>query len=259
MFDEGKIIQFADFYNVGHGSTNYKKWFTASEPYPITYKTGYEPYVLVDRRTVPWYDERFRGYGWDKVCCILSNLVTEFNETKRTLLVRQSAPEQQACLGHSQLNYEYNQHYSPIESPLVWLQTHYVSKYVAFAIGFAVPMLLLRQPTWPTRLHAFLLQVMQIYHMDAMAFHFVSHPEAWVVHRPHPNSAGYNQSFTGEAYSTNHRPTDHMAKMEKIAYGMMDELKVGTYPDVGVTQLAVCREKWAEGGKNVVKSKNVWW
>lgn len=66
MFDEGKIIQFADFYNVGHGSTNYKKWFTASEPYPITYKTGYEPYVLVDRRTVPWYDERFRGYGWDK-------------------------------------------------------------------------------------------------------------------------------------------------------------------------------------------------
>lgn len=104
-----------------------------------------------------------------------------------------------------------------------------------------------------------LLQVMQIYHMDAMAFHFVSHPEAWVVHRPHPNSAGYNQSFTGEAYSTNHRPTDHMAKMEKIAYGMMDELKVGTYPDVGVTQLAVCREKWAEGGKNAAKSKNVWW
>ncbi len=70
MFDEGKIIQFADFYPVGHGSSNYKKWFSSegTEPYPITYKTGYEPYVLVNRRTVPWYDERFRGYGWDKVC-----------------------------------------------------------------------------------------------------------------------------------------------------------------------------------------------
>ena len=67
MFDEGKIIQFADFYPPGHGSTNYKKWFTFSEPYPITYKIGYEPYVLVNRRMVPWYDERFRGYGWDKV------------------------------------------------------------------------------------------------------------------------------------------------------------------------------------------------
>jgi len=67
MFDEGKIIQFADFYDLGHGSTNYKKWFTSSEPYPILFKTGYEPYVLVDRRIMPWYDERFRGYGWDKV------------------------------------------------------------------------------------------------------------------------------------------------------------------------------------------------
>lgn len=99
---------------------------------------------------------------------------------------------------------------------------------------------------------------MQIYHMDAMTFHFVSHPNAWVVHRPHPNSAGYNQSFTGEAYSTNHKPTDHMMKMERIANNMMDELKLGTYPDLGVTQLASCREKWA--GSNVgAKPKNIWW
>lgn len=102
------------------------------------------------------------------------------------------------------------------------------------------------------------VQVMQIYHMDAAAFHFVSHPNAWVMHRPHPNSAGYNRSFTGEAYSTNHKPTDHMMKMEKIAHGMMDELKVGTYPDVGVTQLAACREKWS-GGKDTSKPKLVWW
>ncbi len=28
---------------------------------------GYEPYVLVSRHFVPWYDERFRGYGKDKI------------------------------------------------------------------------------------------------------------------------------------------------------------------------------------------------
>lgn len=28
---------------------------------------GYEPYILIARRYVPWYDERFRGYGRDKI------------------------------------------------------------------------------------------------------------------------------------------------------------------------------------------------
>lgn len=94
MFDEGKIIQFADFYNVGHGSTNYKKWFTASEPYPITYKTGYEPYVLVDRRTVPWYDDRFRGYGWDKVRPTKVLLSDPVNSVTKESRLQQGAPEQ---------------------------------------------------------------------------------------------------------------------------------------------------------------------
>ena len=60
-------------------------------------------------------------------------------------------------------------------------------------------------------------QVMQIYQMDAMNFHFVAHPNAWVVHRPHPPSSGYNHTFTGEAYSLKHKPTDHLWKMERIA------------------------------------------
>lgn len=67
LFDTRKIIQFAEFYPVGHRSTNYKKWFLASLPYSIKFKSGYEPYVLVSRKHMPWYDERFRGYGWDKV------------------------------------------------------------------------------------------------------------------------------------------------------------------------------------------------
>ena len=45
------------------------------------------------------------------------------------------------------------------------------------------------------------MQVMQIYQMDAMNFRFMGHPSAWVVHRPHAPSSGYNHTFTGEAYT----------------------------------------------------------
>jgi len=67
LFEARQVIQFAEFYPVGHRSTNYKKFFESDAPYPIKFKSGYEPYVLVSRKHMPWYDERFRGYGWDKV------------------------------------------------------------------------------------------------------------------------------------------------------------------------------------------------
>ena len=67
MYEARQVIQFAEFYPVGHRSTNYPKFFNSSVPYAVKFKTGYEPYILVSRRAMPWYDERFRGYGWDKV------------------------------------------------------------------------------------------------------------------------------------------------------------------------------------------------
>ena len=36
-----------------------------------------------------------------------------------------------------------------------------------------------------------------------------------------------------------HKPTDHLWKMERIAKDMMAELRVGSYPDAGVTSLQV--------------------
>ena len=74
LFEARQVIQFAEFYPVGHRSTNYKKFFESDVPYPIKFKSGYEPYVLVSRKHMPWYDERFRGYGWDKVSPRLSRL-----------------------------------------------------------------------------------------------------------------------------------------------------------------------------------------
>ena len=67
MYEARQVIQFAEFYPVGHRSTDYPKFFSSSAPYAVKFKTGYEPYILVSRRAMPWYDERFRGYGWDKV------------------------------------------------------------------------------------------------------------------------------------------------------------------------------------------------
>ncbi len=101
-------------------------------------------------------------------------------------------------------------------------------------------------------------QVMQIYQMDAQAFHFVAHPNAWVVHRPHAPSSGYNHTFTGEAYTLKHKPTDHLWKMERIAKDMMAELKASTYPDQGVTQLAACREA-AGAAPASSSSGGAWW
>ena len=87
------------------------------------------------------------------------------------------------------------------------------------------------------------LQVMQIYQLDAMNFRFMAHPNAFVVHRPHPPSSGYNHTFTGEAYTQKHKPTDHLWKMERIAKDMMAELKLGTYPEQGVGTITKCKEK----------------
>nr|AIA95783.1 CAZy families GT49/GT8 protein [uncultured bacterium] len=39
----------------------------ADGAYAIAPSQGYEPYFLILRSRVPWYDERFRGYGRDKI------------------------------------------------------------------------------------------------------------------------------------------------------------------------------------------------
>ena len=44
---------------------------TAPFPLASRYEEGYEPYVIVARRFVPWYDERFVGYRKNKVVHLL--------------------------------------------------------------------------------------------------------------------------------------------------------------------------------------------
>ena len=51
----------------GHSPTDFERWFSASSPYTIDYQEHFEPYVIACRVLVPRYDERFRGYGMNKI------------------------------------------------------------------------------------------------------------------------------------------------------------------------------------------------
>lgn len=54
----------------GHAPTNYAKWRTATTPYKVEWEPDFEPYVVV-RRECPEYDQRFVGFGWNKVSHIM--------------------------------------------------------------------------------------------------------------------------------------------------------------------------------------------
>ncbi|ETO30225.1 hypothetical protein RFI_06892, partial [Reticulomyxa filosa] len=60
-----------------HGPTNYPKWAqmvtnhshtnATKDFYSIAYYNNYEPYIIVPRKGLRMYDERFQGYGLNKV------------------------------------------------------------------------------------------------------------------------------------------------------------------------------------------------
>ncbi|KAH9488917.1 LARGE xylosyl- and glucuronyltransferase 1 [Bulinus truncatus] len=71
MLDMGTLFTFR--YHVwpkGHEPTNFAKWRTATTPYTVRWEQDFEPYVVV-RRDIPLYDQRFLGFGWNKVSHIM--------------------------------------------------------------------------------------------------------------------------------------------------------------------------------------------
>ncbi|XP_067940014.1 xylosyl- and glucuronyltransferase LARGE2s-like [Watersipora subatra] len=70
--DTGQVQIFRhDVWPEGHAPTNYSRWFNSSQPYPVSWQPNYEPYIVVSRERVPKYDERFFGFGWNKVSHIM--------------------------------------------------------------------------------------------------------------------------------------------------------------------------------------------
>lgn len=54
----------------GHASTNYNHWNKAIRPYRINWATDFEPYVVL-QKPFPKYDNRFVGFGWNKVSHVM--------------------------------------------------------------------------------------------------------------------------------------------------------------------------------------------
>lgn len=75
-FSTQDVIGFqVDQYAQGHGPDNFSEWVNATSPYRIPYQKGYEPYLLMKREFVPWFDERMRGYSRNKIVQV--NLLAE--------------------------------------------------------------------------------------------------------------------------------------------------------------------------------------
>ena len=71
MLSSGSIKTFRNsIWDQGHAPTDYKKWRMASRPYKVKWAPDFEPYVLV-QKNVTKYDERFMGFGWNKVSHIM--------------------------------------------------------------------------------------------------------------------------------------------------------------------------------------------
>ena len=43
------------------------RWLSCEEGYTVQHEWGYEPWVLMQRTSVPLFDEAFRGYGMNKI------------------------------------------------------------------------------------------------------------------------------------------------------------------------------------------------
>ena len=52
-----------------HSPTNFTKWEekNKNESYEIEYWDSFEPFYISHTNTTPYYDERFKAYGFDRI------------------------------------------------------------------------------------------------------------------------------------------------------------------------------------------------
>jgi glycosyltransferase-like protein LARGE len=57
-----------DYFEAGHGPTNYKKWFTCPKDgsYAVEYRWRYEPHVVGVKYGIPAFNEQIRSFGYNK-------------------------------------------------------------------------------------------------------------------------------------------------------------------------------------------------
>ncbi|KAM9980133.1 hypothetical protein ACTFIZ_006373 [Dictyostelium cf. discoideum] len=62
-----------------HSPTNFEKWMDAVEPYEVEYKWIFEPYLVFNKTQNILFDERLKGYGFDKNSHAFSMAVEGFH------------------------------------------------------------------------------------------------------------------------------------------------------------------------------------
>jgi len=65
-------------YAPAHNAINYTRWLATSSAYTIRYEHEFEPYFVARIDGLPPWDERFVGYGYDKVVHVLTMAVMGF-------------------------------------------------------------------------------------------------------------------------------------------------------------------------------------
>ena len=81
---------FHSWCNVCYNFYDYEKWLNLVETtdtkvgYEVQYKLSFEPYFLASNKILPYYDIRFRGYGYNKVvhALLLAKQKFKFNVFK---------------------------------------------------------------------------------------------------------------------------------------------------------------------------------
>jgi glycosyltransferase-like protein LARGE len=65
--EKKETAPFHDYFKAGHAPSNYIKWYSATERYPIQYDYLYEPYVICHKQGLPQFFPTFRGFAFNKM------------------------------------------------------------------------------------------------------------------------------------------------------------------------------------------------
>jgi len=78
---QGTVTAFhTGHFAAGHSATDLDRWVKATSPYQVQYQHCYEPYIIMRKDQVPRYDERFRGYGMNKISHLMQvSTITDFH------------------------------------------------------------------------------------------------------------------------------------------------------------------------------------
>ncbi|CAM9669602.1 unnamed protein product [Discosporangium mesarthrocarpum] len=101
LWARGQLQGFhTDYFPKGHGPTDFNHWVQTVDSsdggalaYPVPYESCFEPYVVMAKSEVPPYDERFRGYGMNKVAHLLSVVQTQCSGGQRAGLSQETGRE----------------------------------------------------------------------------------------------------------------------------------------------------------------------